>query len=170
MTEVLKPTRGGFQRAFGCGWFTREFLKGNGPEGSPKIDPEIGAPQVDIFHYYKTALLEATARDRATRSEEKKAKVEGRAIDPYKINKLIEKHLAMLPFKTNGCRYHSFVSYFGNIQRLGWVEPSGREESSSLQDSYFDAPSRKFFRLTEAGLNASDAEWANPQKSLYINN
>ena len=167
MTEVLKPTRGGFQRPFGCGWFVREYLIGRGPEGSPQIDSEIGAPQVDVFHFYKTALLEATARDRATRSEEKKAKIEGRTIDPDEINRLIQKHLAMLPFKTNGCRYHSFVSYFGNLQRLGWVEPSGREEPSSLQDNYSDAPSRKFFRLTAAGLNASDADWANPQVALY---
>ena len=74
MALQLKPARGGFLRPFGCGWFIREFLLGNGPYGSPKIDPEVGAPQADIFHHYKMALMKATALDRATRVEEKKAR------------------------------------------------------------------------------------------------
>ena len=67
----LKPSRGGFLRPFGCGWFIREFLLGHGPNGSPKIDPDVGACQVDIFNHYKIALLKAIALDRATRREEK---------------------------------------------------------------------------------------------------
>ena len=62
----LKPSRGGFLRPFGCGWFIREFLLGNGPWGSPRIDPNVGAPQADIFYHYKRALLRANALDRAT--------------------------------------------------------------------------------------------------------
>ena len=56
-TLALRPQRGGFLRAFGCGWFIREFLLGNGPFDSPHIDPLIGAPQADIFHEYKLALI-----------------------------------------------------------------------------------------------------------------
>jgi hypothetical protein len=66
VVELLKPRRGGFLRPFGCGWFIREFLMGNGPHGSPHIDLATGAPQADIFHHYKEAILRATALDRAT--------------------------------------------------------------------------------------------------------
>jgi hypothetical protein len=72
-------------RAFGCAWFIREFLLGHGPNGSPKIDPVVGAPQSDIFYFYKTALLKANALDRAARQEEKQARREKRAIDPDRI-------------------------------------------------------------------------------------
>ena len=63
----LKPDRGGFLRPFGCGWFIREYLLGNGPEGSHAIDPESGAAQADINFEYKEALARATARERAER-------------------------------------------------------------------------------------------------------
>ncbi len=46
MAMLLRPNRGGFLRPFGCGWFIREFLLGHGPEGSPSIEPEVGACQV----------------------------------------------------------------------------------------------------------------------------
>ena len=71
--EPLRPTRGGFLRPFGCGWFIREFLLGNGPHNSPSIEPEVGAPQADIFYHYKQALRQITAEDRAVRQEEKSA-------------------------------------------------------------------------------------------------
>ena len=83
----LKPVRGGFLRPFGCGWFIREFLLGNGPEGSPSIDPNTGACQADIFYYYKRALLRAIALDRATRQEERQARREKRPISPDGIEK-----------------------------------------------------------------------------------
>ena len=57
MIEPLRPARGGFLRPFGCGWFIREFLLGNRPNGSPNIDPDLGAPQADIFHHYKIAII-----------------------------------------------------------------------------------------------------------------
>ena len=38
----LRPARGGFLRPFGCGWFIREFLLGYAPNGSPRIDLQIG--------------------------------------------------------------------------------------------------------------------------------
>ena len=163
----LKPKRGGFLRAFGCGWFIREFLSGNGTYDSATIDPNIGAPQADIFYHYKNALRRIMAMDRATSTEEKQAKREKRGIDPANIEQLYQRYLARIPYKAYGCRYHSFVTYFSNLQRLGWVEPSGLEEPSSFQDSYSPAPPRRYYRLTDAGIKASDTAWANPLLTLY---
>jgi hypothetical protein len=165
--ELLRPKRGGFLRPFGCAWFIREFLSGHGPEGSPVVDPDVGIPQADIFHYYKIALLKATALDRATKTEEKRARHEKRSISPDNIDKLTEKYLARLPYKASGCRYHGFVVYFSALRRLGWVEPSGIEEPSSFQDNYPVGPPRKYYRLTKAGIAASNRDWANPQAALY---
>ena len=167
MVQLLKPTRGGFLRPFGCGWFIREFLLGHGPNGSPMIDPDVGAPQADICYHYKMALIEATALDRATRTEEKQARREKRSISPDNIERLAERYLARMPYKANGCRYHSFVVYFSNLQRLGWVEFSGKEEASAFQDHYPPGPPRKYFRLTVVGKSATDAAWSNPLLALY---
>ncbi len=167
MTLALKPKRGGFLRPFGCGWFIREYLLGKGPYDSPKIDPEVGAPQADIFYHYKTALFKATAVDRATRHEEKQARREKRAISPEEIERLTERYLARIPYKTTSCRYHSFVVYFSNPQRLGWVELTGKEEASGFQDHYQPGPPRRYFRLTKAGWEAGDTAWANPHVALY---
>ncbi len=167
MTLLVRPKRGGFLRPFGCGWFIREFLLGNQPYGSPVINPATGAPQADIFHEYKMALIRETAVDRATRREEKLAKREKRSIDPSSITLLTQRYLARLPYKAHGCRYHSFCSYFSNLQRLGWVEPSGKVEPSVFQASYPPGPPRIYYRLTDAGRAASDADWANPQGTLY---
>lgn len=167
LTLPLKPSRGGFLRPFGCGWFIREFLLGNGPSGSPAIDPGVGAPQADIFHFYKVALIRATAEDRATRHEEKQARHERRALSPENIEKLTERYIYRSPYKASGCRYHSFVIYFSNLQRLGWVEFSGKEEPSAFQDRYPPAPPRRYYCLTETGRLASAAAWANPLLALY---
>ena len=167
MVEALRPTRGGFLRPFGCGWFVREFLLGHGPNGSPRIDPDVGAPQADILYHYKIALSNAIALDRATREEERRARREKRAIRPEAIEKLTERYLARIPYKTSSCTYHSFVVYFSNLQRLGWVEFTGREEPSAFQDHYPPGPSRRYYRLTPAGGAASDAAWSNPLCTLY---
>ena len=90
MTLLLKPKRGGFLRPFGLGWFIREFLSGNGPYGSAVIDPAAGAPQSDIFSQYKQALIRETAMDRATKTEEKRAKREKRSIDPVRIKRKLQ--------------------------------------------------------------------------------
>jgi len=140
---------------------------GHGPQGTPKIDPEEGAPQADIFYHYKHAQRQATALDRATKTEEKAARRENRIIDPENIDRLYKRYLTRLPYKANGCRYHSFVVYFSNLQRLGWVEPSGMEQPSELQTNYPPAPPRRFYRLTEAGRHASDIAWQNPYAALY---
>jgi len=167
VVEALRPRRGGFLRPFGCGWFIKEFLLGRGPNGSPAIDPNVGAPQADIFYHYKKALLHATALDRATRYEEQRARRGRRPIRPEEIERLTEKYLARMPYKASGCRYHSFVVYFSNLRRLGWVEPSGVEESSAFQDHYPPGPPRRYYRLTPAGAAASDAAWADPLATLY---
>ena len=167
MVIPLRPARGGFLRPFGCGWFIREFLLGHGPEGSPMIDPDIGAPQADIFYHYKIALIKAIALDRATRYEEQQARREKRAINPDNIDSLTERYLARIPYKTTSCRFHSFVVYFSNLQRLGWVELSGKEEPSEFQQNYPPGPARSYFRLTDAGRAASDQAWANPFYALY---
>lgn len=166
-TLPLKPKRGGFLRPFGCGWFIREFLLGNGPYGSAKIDPNVGAPQADIFFHYKNALRRETALDRATRVEEKMARREKRVINPGNIEELAERYLARMPYKAQGCRYHSFVVYFSTIQKLGWVEFTGREEPSAFQDHYSSGPPRRYFRLTNAGKTAYYTAWAHPQFTLY---
>jgi hypothetical protein len=70
----MRPSRGGFLRPFGCGWFIREFLLGNGPYGSPDIEPDTGAPQADIFYYYKNALRYVSAGDRAVKPKKRKQK------------------------------------------------------------------------------------------------
>lgn len=167
VTLPLRPERGGFLRPFGCGWFIREFLLGHGPNGSPVIDPDVGAPQADIFHHYKMALIRATALDKATRAEEKRARREKRLIDPENIQRLAERYQARMPYKAQGCRFHSFVVYFSNLQRLGWVEPTGREEPSSFQDHYPPGPPRRYFRLTQKGKSTPAYLWADPRKELY---
>jgi hypothetical protein len=167
VVEPLRPPRGGFLRPFGCGWFIREFLLGHGPNGSPVIDPNLGAPQADILYHYKMALIEATALDRATRQEEQQARRQKRTISPDNIERLTERYVARSPYKASGCRYHSFVTYFSNLQRLGWVEFSGKAEASAFQDHYPPGPPRKYYRLTAAGKAASETAWANPYFALY---
>ena len=163
----LKPKRGGFARPFGCGWFIREFLSGQGPNGSPRIDAATGAPQADVFYHYKHSLIRAIAVDRATRQEERQARRENRRIDPERIEKLVQRHLKNLPYKSTGARFHSFIVYVSNLQRLGWIEFTGREENSVFQDHHPPGPPRRYFRLTEAGKAAPDSAWRNPRRALY---
>ena len=161
----LKPKKGGFLRPFGCGWFIREYLSGNAPYGSPAISPTIGAPQADIFHYYKMALIGEWAMDRAVRLAEKIARKQGKPFSPDQVDDLVKKITPSIPYKTTACRYHSFVVYFSMLIRLGWVEPSGYKEKSAIQDNFPKGPPRKYYRLTRAGLGAGDSAWANPQRA-----
>ena len=163
----LKPKRGGFVRPFGCGWFIKEFLSGRGPNGSPRVDPVVGAPQADVFFHYKHSLIRAIALDRATRHEERQARREKRAIDPERIEKLVVRHLKNLPYKSTGARFHSFIVYVSNLQRLRWIEFTGQEGRSVFQGNYPPGPPRRYFRLTEAGRAAPDSAWRNPQAALY---
>jgi hypothetical protein len=167
MAESVRPSRGGFTRPFGCGWFIREFLLGNGPYDTPRIDSNVGKPQSDVFYYYKNTLRLITAQEKATKLEEKQAQRQGRAIDPDNIEKLAQQYLERLPYKAWGCRYHSFVVYFSNLKRLDWVEVTGREEHSSFQDNYTEGQPKTYYRLTDKGRGASDDEWRNPHGTLY---
>ena len=111
--------------------------------------------------------MRTTALDRATRVEEKRARREKRSIVPANIEKLAERLLVRMAYKAQGCRSHSFVVYFSNIQRLGWVEATGREEPSAFQEHYPKGQPRRYFRLTRAGREAGEDGWANPLRALY---
>ena len=98
-------------RPFGCGIFIRDFLMGQGPFGSPVIDPGKGACQEDIFYYYKVALHTAYAEDAVAREQEERIK---RAVEPYSDAEYAERvdwHLRRLPYKLVKSRYHCLVSY-----------------------------------------------------------
>lgn len=73
MVEALRPSRGGFLRPFGCGWFIKEFLLGHGPYDSPGIDPnrtshfvststscridsDLGRPELNSIKHYSPLL------------------------------------------------------------------------------------------------------------------
>jgi hypothetical protein len=167
MMMPLRPGRGGFLRPFGCGWFIREFLMGHGPEGSLKIDPEVGACQEDIFYHYKKAIHRAYAEDAIAWENEERIR-HGKTI--YTEQEWIERFeyfTSRIPYKLFKCRYHSFQRYFHWLKQLGWVEFTGKEETASMQDYCPEAPPRRYYRLTEKGINAPDYEWSNPQLTLY---
>lgn len=167
MVEVVRPPRGGFLRPFGCGWFIREFLMGHGPEGSSRIDPATGAPQADICAEYKGALFRNYVDDAVAREMERRARKGLPALTVAEMDERREYYSARIPYKLTSCRYHSFVVYFSNLQRLGWVEPTGYEETSAFQEHYPPGSPRRYFRLTRAGWEAGDVAWANPLLTLY---
>jgi hypothetical protein len=154
-------------------YFDSAFPEANGilyllyHDPSLRSCPAIGAPQADIFHHYKQAILRATALDRATRHEERRAKREKRLISPENIEELTERYLRRMPYKSTARRYHSFIIYFSNLQRLGWAEFSGVEEPSAFQAHYPSGQPRRYYRLNSAGIAASDTAWANPFSALY---
>ncbi len=122
MDIALRPSRGGYLRPFGCAWFIVEFLKGNGPEGSPKIDPDIGAPMVDIHYQYKTALHRTYAEDAVALDEEERKR---KGLPPFTVEEAqerLQRYLSRIPYKLTKMRYSSFCRYFGHLKRLGWVE------------------------------------------------
>jgi hypothetical protein len=157
--DLIRPRRGGFLRPFGCGEFIREYLGSHGNQG---------ACQADVFYEYKMALIRETAVDKAIRKEETQARKEKRTINPENIQALSDSYARSMPYKSHGCRYHSFVVYFSMLQRLGWVEPTGLEETSAFQQNYIKSQPRRYYRLTPAGLAASSGAWANPQRALGL--
>jgi len=167
MVEALKPDRGGFFRAFGCAWFVVEFLKGNSPVGSPVIDPDAGAPQTDIHRYYKEALFRAYAEEMVAVEEEERMK---KGLPPLTVEEAEERtqyYLERIPYKLNRMRYASFTRYFAHLRRLGFVEKTGKEEASLIQNSYPPAPPRCYYRLTGAGRKATMEELSDPIMTLY---
>ena len=167
MVEPLRPIRGGFFRPFGCGWFIREYLLGNGPMGSPRIDPDVGAPMVDIHDSYKTALHLAFASEAVAQDQDLRV-MRGQPLyteDEYQER--VRFYLRRIPYRLLKMRYSSFTRYFGHLKRLGWVEETGETEPSELQEYYPPAPPRVYYRLTTAGREASSVDWSDPLMPLY---
>jgi len=165
----LRPSRGGFLRPFGCGWFIREFLSGNGPISSKKIDSLHGAVQADINFEYKEALARATAQDHAERIISDMV-VKGVDVTEEKAEEIYQRELKRVSRKFTHMRYHSFLMYFGVLKRLGWIEATGETEASGIQDNYPSGPSRIYYRLTQKGREATDELWSNPLFTLYPEN
>ena len=165
--ELLRPYRGGFLRPFGLGTFIREYLAGNGPYGSMRIDPVGGACQTDIREQYKTALFREHAEDAVAKELERRIK---RKLPPMTVEEedgFRLRTFARIPYKFTSIRSHSFARYFGMLTRLEWVEHTGKEETSAFQEQYSEAQPRRYFRLTGQGRAASDVDWSNPQRTLY---
>ena len=169
MVIELRPNRGGYLRPFGCGWFIREYLMGNGPEGSTLIDPERGAPQSDINYEYKVSLATATARTRAEKRISNLV-LAWEDVTEELAEKIYQQELKKISHKFTRMRYHSFLKYFGMLKRLNWVQSTSESEGSSIQDNYPDAPDRAYYRLTQAGRKAGEDLWSNPQYALYPEN
>lgn len=167
MVTKLRPGLGGFLRPFGTAWFIIEFLKGNAPQGSKRIDPDIGAPMTDIHFEYKSALHRAHARDAVEREEERRIRRGQSAYTEEEYARRLEYYLGRIPYKELKMRYASFTRYFGHLKRLGWVEETGRTERSAIQDDYPPAPPRVFYRLTGAGWKAPLIEVSDPLMTLY---
>ena len=166
MVESLRPVKGGFLRPFGAGWFIREYLAGNGPEGSTKIDPARGAPQVDISYEYKETLSRVTARERAEKIISDKV-IKNADVSEEGAEEIYQRELKKVSRKFAHMRYHSFLMYFSVLKKLRWVETTGEIEDSSVQDNYPGAPSRIYYMLTKKGIGAPDALWSNPFFTLY---
>jgi len=167
MVTGVRPQTGGFLRPFGTAWFIMEFLKGNGSEDSKRIDPDEGAPMTDIHFEYKSALHRAHARDAVEREEERRIRRGLPAFTEEEYDRAFEYYLSHIPYKELKMRYSSFTRYFGHLKRLGWVEETGKTEPSAIQEDYPPAPSRVFYRLTDAGRKASMVEISDPVMTLY---
>ena len=136
MAMRMAPTRGGFLRPFGCGWFIREFLLGNGPGGSTRIDPSMGSTQTDINFEYKDALARATAHERAEKIISDMV-VKGADVTEEEAEKIYQRESRKVSRKFTHMRYHSFLMYFGVLKRLGWVEVTN---TPFLNHSHFGLP------------------------------
>ena len=165
--EIIRPYRGGFLRPFGLGTFIREYLAGNGPYGSPTIDPVGGACQTDIREQYKIALFREHAEDAVAREIERRIKRKLPRMTDEEEERFRLRAFERIPYKFTSIRSHSFARYFGMLTQLGWVEPTGKEETSAFQEQYSEAQPRRYFRLTDLGRTASDVDWSNPQRTLY---
>ncbi len=159
--------KGGFVRPFGCGWFIRGFLMGKGPMGSIVIDPNRGSCQRDIFDQYKRALQRAYAQRAIDQENDLRVTQKTGIYTELEYQIRLTYHLSRIPYRQQGCRYHSFSRYFHYLKQLEWVELTGEEEVSSLKHYSTDAPNRIYYRITRAGITAEDNLWTNPQATLY---
>jgi len=163
---ALRPDRGGSKSLFGLGWFVRELLLGQGPYGVPRIDPNVGATQADINHWYHEACAMAEA-DQKTEKIVSDLVLSGVDVTTEEADSILTRELNKIPRKSRHTRYHSFLMYFGVHKRLGWVEATGQTESSAIQDNYPPAPARTYYRLTQKGIQATEVMWSNPLFTLY---
>ena len=135
--------------------------------GSPKIDPNVGAPQTDIHRFYKETIFRAYAEDMVAWEEEERIR---KKLAPLTIEEAEERtryYLERIPYKLTRMRYASFTTYFSHLKRLGFVEETDREEPSLVQESYPPAPPRRCYRLTDAGKRATMEELSDPVMTLY---
>jgi hypothetical protein len=167
MVDIMRPNRGGFLRPFGLGVFIRDYMMGHGPYGSPRIDPYMGACQTDIREQYKIALFKKHAEDAVGREVERRIRLRLSPLTSAEEDLLMQQVLETIPHKFTSIRSHSFVRYFHLLIQLGWVEPTGREETSAFQEGFIHAKPRRYFRLTTSGIGASDFEWFNPMRAKY---
>jgi hypothetical protein len=93
--------------------------------------------------------------------------VSGADVTEEDAERIYERELKRVSRKFTHMRYHSFLMYFGVLRRLGWVETTGKTETSSIQENYPPAPERTYYRLTEKGIKAGDELWSNPLFALY---
>lgn len=100
----LRLVLGGFIRPFGTAGFIIEFLKGNGPENSKQIDPDIGAPMTDIHFEYKSALHQAYARHAAEREEERRIRKGRTAFTEKEYAERLQYFLSRIPYKLHKMR------------------------------------------------------------------
>jgi hypothetical protein len=121
----------------------------------------------DIHFEYKSALHRAHARDSVDMEEERRIRNGSSAFTEEEYNQRLEYHLSRIPYKLLKMRYSSFTRYFGHLKRLEWVEATGKTEPSTIQYDYPPAPSRVYYRLTDAGKRASIAEISDPIMTLY---
>ena len=89
---------------------------------------------------------------------------------------LVAYFIGRLPLRSTRMRYHSFLSYFGLLKRLGWVEPTGEEEVSQAQDmmglengeeTRETGQPRIYYRLTRTGYATPQSLVADPVMALY---
>ena len=131
------------------------------------IDPDVGAPQTDIHRAYKEALHRAYAEDMVAWEEGERIR---KRLPPFTIEEAEERvsyYLERIPYKLTKMRYASFTTYFSHLKRLGYVEETGREEPSLVQESYPPAPPRRYYWLTGAGRQVTMADLSDPIMTLY---
>jgi hypothetical protein len=157
-----------FLRPFTAGMFIRDYLRGLGPEDTPKIDPADGDYAERIFFYYKEALRRAYARDAVAWENEERLRKKRQPYMPEEYAERLEWHLDRIPYKLHRARSISFFRYFHYLKQLGFVEPTGKVEESYIQRiTYPAAPPCRYYRLSAKGKDAPMHEWYRPQLTLY---
>jgi hypothetical protein len=120
-----------------------------------------------MHRVYKEALFRAYAEDLVAADEEERLR---KGLPPLSVEEAEEKvryYLERIPQRLTRMRYPRFGRYFSHLKRLGYVEESGREEPSLVQEGYPPAPPRRYYRLTQAGKRATMADLSDPIMTLY---